>query len=698
VDGSGGLGEESGRGWWELKGMRKKWKEEKRKGKVSDIEKKRGVTMVLHVMLREGMNGCYEEKFVKTGEAMGDVRLLFGGERGIFGEGRHKLDLYKRHKMRGGESGEGGRGFSDKAKWGVAKAKRIWELVGEPTSDGGVTKGRVDAANEMIRLIHKDTRKRDRYASAATAMNCSSMDINRVLNWMMGMQRWDVLQQVEKAKGLLGATVVLCGECSTPQAEAVAAEKVVAVQRSIQDMRARFGCFRLCRPYVVNKGSLLVVVIIGPVFELAELQNCVVPFMIMLNPRATVSSKAPVSHLVARELFYAPAHSRRLVWAMANASLLLGHATSTEQSHKALAAALAGVLGQEATQGASWVQHAHDVTRARSAAIGMVVSRECHDVGMMSTILALSRGNMGCLVDNEAVRRLRSTTPTCMGGEVCMQWTSRLGELCSRSGFDKEGATSVSMAAAGLICGGTLAEHGGCLLRCPATEKTGPTLRTKHIRSLSDAGALGSWTTGHTKSCNRQFTGFSEKRGDKTQMALLRKVQRMAKAIQSRADGFTIVNKTGTTGLTGTPPRNLLLQGHPAFNTTALQRLVVFFRKAESRAFYKEGGELVLDGEDVLTCAAMHMFEYPCTVGTDGTARMLSDVFPATRTGTPMDELPYPASIIDAVYDPVQCDKTQARPNKPPPVRPAPPNTRQQIVQCSYFSQMWIGVDERTLN
>ena len=702
-----------GREWWELKGMTKEWKEKKRKRKRSEIEKKRGVTMVLHVMLREAMMGCYEEKFVQTMDAMDDVRLLLGGERGVFGEGRHKLDVYKRRKARDeeGERGCGREEFSSKSKWGVAQAKRIWGFVDDPAADGGVAMARVEAASEMIGMIHKDTRKRDRYASAATALNCSSMDINRVLNWMMGMQRWDVLQHVEKATGLLSASVLLCGECSTRQTEAAAAEKVVSVQRTIQDLRDRFGCLRLARAYVVHKGALLVVVIIGPVAELAELQNCVVPFMLMLNPRATVSAKAPASHLVARELFYSPSHSRRLAWAMANASLLLGQATGEFQSHKAMCAALSGVLSQEPAQGPEWVQHAHDVTRARCAAICLVRVGVGDGVGVMHTMLALCRGNMGCIADNEAVCKLGAAVARTRS-EGCGQATSRLGELCSRPAFAKgRGSTTVSMAAAGLICGAIgmlpvgaatekacIAECVARVIRCPTVIPCPPALRTNHLRLLSRAGALGSWTVGYAKPVHRQFTGLSETRGDKPRMALLRKIQRTAKAIQSRPMGSTIVNKNGTTGLLGDTPLNLLLKGHPAFGIHELQCLVAFFRRAESHGVCEADEEMHLGGEDASTCAEMHRFEYPCTVGNDGRARMLSDVFPATRTGTPMDGLPYPASIINAVYDPMQYLKQRTHPCKPAPPPRVLAHRRQEGRSCSYFSEMWTGVDSRPMN
>ena len=136
----------------------------------------------------------------------------------------------------------------------------------------------------------------------------------------------------------------------------------------------------------------------------------------------------------------------------------------------------------------------------------------------------------------------------------------------------------------------------------------------------------------------------------------------------------------------------------------ALQRLVTFFREAESRAVCEGGDEMLLEGEDLATCTEMHRFEYPCTVGTDGTARMLSDVFPATRSGTPMDDLPYPAAIIGAVYDPLPGIKASTRPQKPePPSRQAPPpwngdSPKQMSRGCTYFSQMWVGIDQRPVN
>ena len=715
---SGGVGGKSGREWWELKGMKKKWGGERKRKKISEVEKKRGVTMVVHAMLREKMEGGYEEKFVETMDAMVDVRLLLGGERGIFGEGRHKRDLYKRHQLRKEGGGDGG--FPGKSKWGVAQAKRIWGLVEDPISDGGVARDRVQAANEVIGMIHKDTRKRDRYASAATALNGSSMDINRVLNWLMGMQRWDVLQQVEKSTALLGASVVLCGECSTPKTESAASERVVSVQRSIQDMRTRFGCLRLSRTYVVHKGGLLVVVVIGPVAELAELQNCVVPFMLMLNPRATIAAKAPVSHLIARELFYSAAHSRRLVWAMANAALLLGHSTGDVQSHKAMAAALSSVLVQEHAQGAEWLQHAHDVTRARCAVIEIAQASGSHDVQMARTVLALCRGHMGCLADNETVRQLGLVVSRAgAGAGGCAQSTSRLRELCDRTVFrGASGSTRVGMAAAGLICGAigmtpllsglekaSILESTARVLRPTVGEKTTRKLPAKHLRLLSHARVLESWTVAFQKPVQRQFTGLSEARGNKPQMALIRKAQRMAKAIQSRRRGYTIVNRNGTTGLQGEPPINVLAQEHPAFDVRALQHLVIFFRKAESRAVCEGGDEMLLEGEDLATCTEMHRFEYPCTVGTDGTARMLSDVFPATRSGTPMDDLPYPAAIIGAVYDPLPGVKASTRllkPQAPPRAPPLPPwngdSPKQMSRGCTYFSQMWVGIDQRPAN
>ena len=292
------------------------------------------------------------------------------------------------------------------------------------------------------------------------------------------------------------------------------------------------------------------VVIIGPVAELAELQNCVVPFMLMLNPRATVSAKAHASHLVARELFYSPSHSRRLAWAIANASLLLGQSTGEFQSHKAVSATMSSLLSQEPAQGPEWVQHAHDVTRARCAAICLPQVGIGDGVGVMHTILALCRGNMGCLADNEAVCEL-GVAVAHTGSEGCVQSTSRLGELCSRPAFAKgRGSTNVSMAAAGLICGAIgmlpggasidkacIAECAARVLRCTAVVSCPPTLRTNHLRFWSRAGALGSWAVGYAKPVHRQFTGLCETRGDNPRMALLRKIQRMAKAIQSRPMG-----------------------------------------------------------------------------------------------------------------------------------------------------------------
>ena len=284
----------------------------------------RGVSIMLHKEIRD--NGGDKDYGKNFKEAMGTVAeikgiLLAGGRReyeAIYGE-----PLEERLK------GLGGRGQvvdNQKVEWGVERVTELWGALQSPAKDNWSTAGKVAVASAIATKVNKTKRKRSRYHGSVVATDCKVVSPRIVINSVIGSTKLKILKQYQSSAGALAAVYIKCGECSGAEEEASAAERVVAVQRSIQDLRAKFGCFRESKSYVVHTNSTMVrVVLVGPVGEIDELKNCIVPFCLMSDACSYTNATkwAPVSHLVARELFYAPDGSRRLLWALANASLLL---------------------------------------------------------------------------------------------------------------------------------------------------------------------------------------------------------------------------------------------------------------------------------------------------------------------------------------------------------------------------------------
>ena len=137
---------------------------------------------------------------------------------------------------------------------------------------------------------------------------------------------------------MLRVSGILCGECKDKESEEYAAENVVAVKRTLTDLRKRFGSLSACKSHIVNCGTLVVVVLVVPAKELFEIQNCVTSFLLMLNLGSNTFARAPSCHLIARELFYATDNSRRLLWAVANMTPLVERALSVSRKHATIAA------------------------------------------------------------------------------------------------------------------------------------------------------------------------------------------------------------------------------------------------------------------------------------------------------------------------------------------------------------------------
>ena len=393
---------EKGREWWEERGRKgeEKQKVERRKDKImSGGRMKIGATMIMGVELLEGSKQKdHKERVSEVGKSMGDLKLLLEVECKEVGGSRGGPDVYSRQEMRREANMllQSGEERSKIAKWGVNRVREIWYALEDPAIDGGEIDGRVNAADEIIDAIAAGKRSRDRYSSHASIMVCSPMDVNRVMNWMASLQKWDALRQVEESDVLLGASVILCGECIDKESEIHAAERVVAVQRTLADLRKRFRSLSSCRSYVVHRGPLVVVVLIAPKKELFEIQNCITPFLLMQNPGSNAYAQAPCCHLIARELFYAADNSRRLFWAIANMTILVECALSISRTHASIATMVSSALTAPAVE---WRQIIGTLSRNRYAILALFsVSSSSHEERLWAVLpLLLPITKSACL-------------------------------------------------------------------------------------------------------------------------------------------------------------------------------------------------------------------------------------------------------------------------------------------------------------
>ena len=470
-----------------------------------------GATMILGVELLEGSKQTdHRERVSEVGKSMGDLKLLLEVECKEVGGSRGGPDVYRRQEMRREANMllESGEERSKIAKWGVNRVRAIWSALEDPTIDGGEIEGRVAAADEIIDAIAAGKRSRDRYSSHASMMTCSPMDVNRVMNWMASLQKWDALRQVEQSDILLGASVILCGECIDTESEINAAERVVAVQRTLTDLRKRFKSLSSCRSYVVNRGQLVVVVLIAPTKELFEIQNCITPFLLMQNPGSNAYAQAPCCHLIAREMFYAADNSRRLLWAIANMTILVERALSISRKHASIATMVSSVLAAPAVE---WSQIIGTLSRNRYAILALFSvpssSPEERLWAILPLLLPITKSNklrhcdMSTLIQKHKVREMRDRTRY-PPNDVDHQVLTRFAELVNRKNFDSDepstqliGPSATSLFAGAHAC---LTKSAAlCVTRCNETDKkqTKTQRHSKHISKLADAGLLASWTT-----------------------------------------------------------------------------------------------------------------------------------------------------------------------------------------------------------
>jgi hypothetical protein len=675
-----------------------------------------GATMILGMELfHDSKKEKHVERASEVGKGLEDLKLLLAVECKGAGGSRGGPDVYRRQEMRREATMllAGGGERCRIAKWGVTRAKEIWSALEDPSVDGGEIQGRVAAADELIDAIAAGKRSRDRYKSHATAMQSSPMDVNRVMNWLASLQKWDAMRQVEQSDVILGATVILCGECTDSASEAEAAERVVAVQRTLTDLRRRFGSFSSGRSYVVTRGTLVVVVLIAPTKELFEIQNCITPFFLMQNPISNAFAQAPSCHLIARELFYAADNSRRLLWAVANMTLLTERALSVSRKHSTIAGLVSSALTAPA---AEWQQIIAALSRNRCAILAIFSVPGTSPRERLQAILPLlvptttkpewRAVDMSTLVSKSTIREMRTTT-RCRKEGIAHQVWIRLNELVNRPVFDLDDPVTqlIGPAATSLLAGAYTCLTGtvstlvtGCNEVCKKKSKS-KVQSSKHISRLNTAGFLASWTLPKMAQQGRSYTGFKRSRDDgatKEYMAEMRQAARKQKKTRKVKDGSTMVQLDSATGLDGDLPSNRLIDSSARFSPETLVTLMRTMRWAENQQLQPDTKPFELTGEDSETARMSYRFQYPCTIAQTGEVGLLSETFPATRTGAPMEAMPYPMTMISAVYDPIQAPPTcvTVPPPKPPPKPPPRPPPRPHR-ECEYFSKMWESIDPR---
>ena len=620
VGGSSGKGENR-RKCSELVGS--KWMgEDGRKEKririlMDEKETRRGVSIILHKELRdiEG-GGDYGKKFK---DAMGTVAEIKGI---MMAGGRREYEAIYGGPLEERLAGLGVRGqVVDKktVEWGTERVAELWDALRSPVNDNWSTTGKVAKAGAIATKVSKTKRKRSRYHGSVVAMECKVVSPRSVINSVIGSTKLKILKQYQSSVGVLAAVYIKCGECSGAEEEASAAERVVAVQRSIQDLRKKFGCFKECKSYVVHTNSTMVrVVLVGPVGEIDELKNCIVPFCLMSDACSYTNATkwAPVSHLIARELFYAPDGTRRLLWALVNTSLLLRSAIGGVRYRRVVDKGVEAMFALEAEKGDSRMKVFVTAARDRCALITVAKSPAFLDddnkLGVWHTLAALTApvGHQR-FANVNAVALIRGAIAAMSGGHTtCPQAVLRLKELVNRPCFFKGARHRVNPTSASLLAAAvgmpvvtnhlTAQELGVVVSTVVSSEDTPdqcppimgdskPSKHSKHIATLSIRGFFDYWVTPKPAGvigAARVLTGLTKGSSkDKSHAARMKREQRKLNFVKHKPPGYVLVCP-----VTGDPecnaqllnPHNRMEMGHPPFDLDALTSLTICLREAES--------------------------------------------------------------------------------------------------------------------